>query len=458
ASMSYELRTPLTSIIGNSEIMIDTLLSDEQKQLMSSIEISGRGLLALVNDILDLSKIEAGKFELEWSDFDLNVLINEIEQTFSSQAQNSELQFRIKKEPFFEYQFVGDGRRLGQVMLNLLSNAFKFTEKGGVTLEVWVDQGIHFSVEDSGVGMSAEILECLFQPFEQADQSISRRFGGTGLGLHISRSLLGLMGGEISVESIEWQGSKFEVFVPCTQSKTKAAEHESEVAQLMASHFRGKVLVAEDTEELQILVRRLLERVGAEVAVANNGNEAVALALAEPYDLILMDMQMPEMDGIEATGLLRQVGCDTPIVALTANVMEQHRTQFEQAGCSEFLSKPIDREALMSVLGRYLEPLESEGGAVEDDAVVSDFVDDELLQLFVERTAVQREALLAAYSKQDWAGVRTTAHTVKGSGTTFGFPELTRLGKEICDAIDHQNLEPVPDLVQEMYKKMQEIK
>ncbi|HIJ21537.1 MAG: response regulator [Gammaproteobacteria bacterium] len=454
ASMSHELRTPLTSILGNSKLMSGTRLSADQKSLMETIDISGRGLLALINDILDLSKIEAGKFVVEQTDYDFNLLVDEMEKTFSAVAKESSLQFRIQVEKPFEQQFIGDGRRVSQVMINLLSNAFKFTDKGGITLSVWVNEQLHFSVEDSGIGMSPEVLDRLFKPFEQADQTISRRYGGTGLGLHISWSLVELMGGSIDVHSIEDIGTKFEVILPCRLSDVKVAEHKEETSLLMSSYFKGRVLVAEDIEELQILVRRMLEMVGVEVTLANNGKEAVELALMQPYDLVLMDMQMPEMDGIEATGLLRQVGFEVPIVALTANVMQQHREQFEEAGCTEFLSKPIDYEALMKVLDSYLQPSDGAVSTINQEVAVAEIVDDELMQLFVERSAVHLERLKEALEKEDWASVRSAAHTVKGSGSTFGHPELTQLGKEVCDHIDHQRLNEVPELVKQLILEM----
>jgi len=454
ASMSHELRTPLTSILGNSKLMSGTRLSADQKSLMETIDISGRGLLALINDILDLSKIEACKFVVEQTDYDFNLLVDEMEKTFSAVAKESSLQFRIQVEKPFEQQFIGDGRRVSQVMINLLSNAFKFTDKGGITLSVWVNEQLHFSVEDSGIGMSPEVLDRLFKPFEQADQTISRRYGGTGLGLHISWSLVELMGGSIDVHSIEDIGTKFEVILPCRLSDVKVAEHKEETSLLMSSYFKGRVLVAEDIEELQILVRRMLEMVGVEVTLANNGKEAVELALMQPYDLVLMDMQMPEMDGIEATGLLRQVGFEVPIVALTANVMQQHREQFEEAGCTEFLSKPIDYEALMKVLDSYLQPSDGAVSTINQEVAVAEIVDDELMQLFVERSAVHLERLKEALEKEDWASVRSAAHTVKGSGSTFGHPELTQLGKEVCDHIDHQRLNEVPELVKQLILEM----
>ena len=584
ASMSHELRTPLTSIIGNTELMEASGLNQNQVELMGSIGVSSRGLLSLINDILDLSKIESGKFEVDHLDYDLNLLINELNQSFSGRAKESGLALDVVQKEPFPMQFVGDERRIGQILINLMGNAIKFTQEGGVTLQAWVDEErLHFSITDTGIGMSDEGLERLFKPFEQADQSISRRYGGTGLGLHISATLAELMGGSIDVSSEEGVGSCFQFNLPYQLSDQAALPLEPRASQQQVNYFRGHVLVAEDTPELQMMERKILEAAGIEVTIANNGKEAVEHGLATPFDLILMDMQMPEMDGIEATQLMRSVGCETPIVALTANVMQQHREQFETAGCDGFLSKPIDQASLMGVLRQYLAEAEPEnslcftgqvlvaedipelqvqerelleslglevtiashgneavehglsqpfdlilmnvklpemdgpdamqlmrsvgcespivamaedveqyreqlevigcsdllskpieraalieileqylqaaepGGEVKQQAEVGSFVDEELMQLFVDRTHLQRGLIEQALSEEDWGEVRAIAHTVKGSGATFGFPEITRLGKEICDALDNGEQNPVPALVQELMQAMAEI-
>jgi signal transduction histidine kinase/AmiR/NasT family two-component response regulator len=580
ATMSHELRTPLAAIIGNSELLEGGELTEMQRELLETIKRSGHGLLALVNDILDISKIESGNFQIDALDFDLNQLIGELEQTFSQRAEDAGLTLTVRQEAPFPMQFIGDERRIGQILINLMGNAIKFTESGGITLEVWKGESrLHFVVEDSGIGMSQEVLDRLFRPFEQADQSISRRYGGTGLGLHISATLANLMGGSIEVSSRQGKGSRFELLLPCWVSEKPATPREEQRAK--ANRFTGQVLIAEDTPVLQLLVRRMLEAVGIEVALADNGREAMEQALATPFDLVLMDMQMPEMDGIEATRLIRSVGNETPIVALTANVMPQHREQFEAAGCNGFLSKPIDHEKLTAVLRQYLraaeppihfrgkvlvaqesealqqqyrelleplgievttvgsgnevveqglatpfdlvlmdmqmpvmdgveatqlmrsvgcespivmmsgdaeqhreqleavgcsgvlaKPIEKEaviallqqylqevepGAQQQQEQAVSNFVDEELMQLFVERTRQQRELILDALNAEDWKEVRVIAHTVKGSGATFGYPEITRLGKEICDGLDNNQPEPVPALVQELIAEMEKI-
>ena len=357
ASMSHELRTPLTAIIGCSELLNKSELNQQQQKLGETIALSSNNLLALVNDILDLSKITAGKFEVDYAPYALPTLLQQVESIFASKATSEGLRFQVVQKTTPEYKLWGDDKRITQILLNLISNALKFTEQGGITLTCWreADQ-LCFAVEDSGIGMSAEVLERLFQPFEQASSGISRKFGGTGLGLHISKSLAEMMEGSIHASSEEGKGSRFELVLPYRESELRftPSTDQPETRKHSAARFTGKVLIAEDAPELQMLERQILESMGATVTVADHGEEALRLALEEEFDLILMDMQMPVMDGITATRSLRELGSETPIAALTANVMQSHKEQFQQAGCSEFLTKPIDRIALQKVVARYL--------------------------------------------------------------------------------------------------------
>ncbi len=359
ASMSHELRTPLTAIIGSAEFLKQSSLTTDQEKLLQTIDLSGNNLLSLVNDILDLSKIEAGKFEIDYAPYDLAELYEHIETTFAARARDAGLQFEVEQRVSSAFQLWGDDKRITQILLNFISNAIKFTQEGSVKLSSWREgELLCFAVEDSGIGMSQEVIDRLFQPFEQASSGTSRRFGGTGLGLHISKSLAEMMGGEVSVESEEGKGSRFELRLPYEESDLFADPVVAHKAQqhTAVTRFRGEVLVAEDTPELQMLERKLLESMGATVTIANNGAEALTKASEDDFDLILMDMQMPEMDGLEATDLLRKMGNNTPIVALTANVMQKHKQLFRAAGCTEFLSKPIDKRALQEVVARYLKP------------------------------------------------------------------------------------------------------
>ena len=454
ASMSHELHTPLATIIGNSMLLQEQSQQDESLKLLQSIEAAGRNQQRMIRDILEVSKIEGGEITLNQQPYDLVELVEACRAQFAPTAADAGLLFNvIFKEPP-DYQPVGDSLQIRQVLDNLICNAIKFTPKGAVTFTVWhSEQLLHFKVEDTGIGIKAEIAETLVQRFEHANSSISRQFGGSGLGLYIADNLALAMGGKIHLSSEEGKGSTFQLDLPY-QASTLPHEEESRSSTEapQPSRFRGKVLIAEDTPEMWMLVEGLLQPMGISTKVAKNGQEALEYALAEPFDLILMDMQMPMMDGIEATSILRQLGYNKPISALTANIMPQHRAQFEAAGCDAFLTKPIDRQALVEVLERFLE--QGEESSLEQSNSMEEMISDELRLIFIDRLGSMRQTLQSALRYEQWDEVRTVAHNLKGTGTTFGYPQLTELGKRICDAIDHEQIQRVPELAEEMLEKM----
>ncbi|MBT6079620.1 MAG: response regulator [Gammaproteobacteria bacterium] len=260
ASMSHELRTPLTSIIGNSEFLAESELNTDQQGLLQSVLISGKSLLYLVNDILDSAKIESGKFEIDHAEFDLSVLLHEVKMIFSKRAKESGLLFQVEEEHLKSHHFVGDGKRLGQILINLLGNAVKLTQEGRVTLEVSEDSAAHqirFVVEDSGIGMSHEVAERIFKPFEQADHSISNRFGGTGLGLYISSSLATLMQGTLRVESEQGKGSRFELLIPLEQAEPTTMVPLVQQQRAERPQLTGTVLIAEVDHSITSLIHPL---------------------------------------------------------------------------------------------------------------------------------------------------------------------------------------------------------
>ncbi len=357
ASMSHELRTPLTSIIGNAEYLSERLSSPDLKKIVDDIETAGTAQLNLVNDILDMSKIESGKYTIDEIPFNLSRLLENIEGMLAIRVQDAGLTLEIVEQNHEVYELIGDSNRISQILINLIGNAIKFTEQGGIKLTTMVENGyLRFDIEDTGIGMSTEEQSRLFQKFEQADGSISRRFGGSGLGLYISFNLAQMMGGNITAKSNKGSGSTFTLTIPYRRSDFRIVtdQQQQEQSTTYTQMFKGHVLIVEDTAALRLLERRILEGKGISVTTAENGQEAVELATHEPFDMILMDMQMPVMDGIEATRILRKRGIDTPIYALTANVMAKHREQFEQAGCNGFLAKPIDKNALVDALKKHL--------------------------------------------------------------------------------------------------------
>ncbi|HIJ32779.1 MAG TPA: PhnD/SsuA/transferrin family substrate-binding protein [Gammaproteobacteria bacterium] len=357
ASMSHELRTPLTSIIGNSEMLAEKLQDQHHLELIRSIEIAGRSQLALVNDILDMSKIESGKFSIEEIPYDFNQMLKDVEGILQNSARINNLEFIVKARNSEYFKLLGDSHRVCQILTNLIGNALKFTSHGEVILTTWVDgESLLFEVKDTGIGMTEEEQKNLFNRFEQADKSISRSYGGSGLGLSISSALAGMMAGTITVHSVKEEGSTFLLTLPYRSSAIPLSEEQQVIypAQALNEKLSGNILIAEDTPELQLLERRILERMGLSVTIAQNGQEAVDTAFADSFDLILMDMQMPVMDGITACQILKSQGNQTPIIALTANVMQKHRELFSEAGCDGFLAKPIDKQELRRVLEQFL--------------------------------------------------------------------------------------------------------
>ncbi len=448
AMMSHELRTPLTSIIGYAEILgksIADQLSEKQATMLHSIAVSGRTQLTLINDILDLSKIEAGKFEIVDEEYVLTALLDELDDIFSLRAREAGVAFLIKQEVQLEHQLVGDSVRIGQILMNLLSNAVKFTEQGQISLSVVLEQEsqrICFKVEDSGFGMSPEVLDRLFKPFEQADNSITRKFGGTGLGLNISWNLVEMMGGEISVESEVGVGSCFTVKLPFRPSEKRVpdrVEHGSLSAQVQ---FQGRVLLVEDTPELQVLVEELLSTQGVEVVLASDGQEGVERALSEGFDLVLMDKHMPAMDGIEATQTLRLAGFNKPIYALTADMMKGQQEELIEAGCDGVLGKPIDETLLRKMLRNHLEQVEqSTAPAVEESSI--DPVIARLKPLFLERLGELSAEISQALEVEDEKQLAELVHIVKGAAGSYGYGRLGDAAAEIDRMLKEQQEQEV---------------
>ncbi|MBT3309805.1 MAG: bacteriohemerythrin [Gammaproteobacteria bacterium] len=461
-AITHELRTPLTAMIGNSEILSEMISEPEEQNLLRSIEVSGHGLLALINDILDISKIEAGKFSIDQTDYELKMLLEEIHYIFSARAADAGLEFTIDQTFTLKQQLIGDSRRIGQILINLIGNAIKFTRKGSVKLTVTVSesqQWINFSIDDQGIGMEPEVVQRLFQPFEQASQSISEHYGGTGLGLHISKTLAELMGGEIAVESEIGKGSIFTLKIPYQLSTREVMvdpKHEHVISR--SGSYSGHVLVAEDDPGLRLLMRRLLTMDGVKVSTAADGNEVLEQALKQSFDLILMDMQMPGTDGLEATRLLRQSSYKRPIVALTGNTSTQHQQQFSAAGCDGFLEKPVDRQRLNQVLEEYLQ---IDNGKVEfiDIPAVNKVmqVDEDLKQVFILDMASRCEHLSEAYREKKWDEVGWISHSIKGMGSSFGYPELTKLCTTLSEQLKDEDKEGSFELVEQLIIELRKL-
>ena len=356
ATMSHEIRTPLNGVLGMAQAMEADELSALQRGRLEVIRESGNALLVILNDILDLSKIEAGKLEMEDIEFDLSAVCNSLSSVFAQLAQKKGISFVFDLTNAAGL-YRGDPTRVRQILYNLASNAVKFTEAGEVGVIARREQGIlNIVVHDTGIGMSEATKSSLFTKFNQAEASTTRRFGGTGLGLAICRQLAQLMGGEISVSSIEGQGSRFEVSLPLAYLGAAPEESKaggSDLEQPITCALR--VLVAEDNATNLFVLRTLLRQFGIEPTMMENGREAVDAWLRESFDVVLMDVQMPEMDGPTAVREIRRLEAEigrarTPIIALTANAMAHQVKEYELGGMDGFIAKPIEVKKLYDAL------------------------------------------------------------------------------------------------------------
>ena len=366
ATMSHEIRTPLNGVLGVAQAMTaDKKLSEAHRRQLQIIRESGEALLAILNDILDLSKVEAGKLELETIEFDLTDVALGAHQAFAALASEKGLAFELTFEPAAAGRYRGDPTRIRQILYNLISNAVKFTESGAIRVTIdRPDQQLLIAVEDTGIGIPGEQLERLFRKFEQADASTTRRYGGAGRGLSICRELASLMGGEIAATSRPGEGARFTLTLPLERvGDAVAAERTDSPARpgRPESERRLRVLAAEDNAVNQVVLRLLLAEVGVEPEIVETGAQALAAWEAGDYDLILMDVQMPEMDGPTATEAIRarEAACNrarTPIIALTANAMAHQVSEYLAAGMDDHVAKPIDARRLYEVLDAALVP------------------------------------------------------------------------------------------------------
>ncbi len=441
ATMSHEIRTPLNGIVGLAKLLLDEHLDEGTRQHAMLIDNSAQALLSLVNDILDVSKIEAGQMELEQATFNLHEMVQDLATLYRLRASEKSLLFRFHLDASVPKHVKADPVRTRQILGNLLGNALKFTDHGWIGLHVGAtptaDGGheLKFVVRDTGPGMSDEVQDKLFTPFMQADVSTSRKFGGTGLGLSIVRQLCDLMGGSVSVVSAPAKGARFCVAVPVGAA---APDHHSTWYDALPTAAPIRILVAEDNTTNQVVALGILRKLGyLDVTVAGDGVKALDAVKAGHFDVILMDCHMPHMDGYEATHRLRQANCKSVIIAMTANAIKGDRERCLASGMDDYMTKPISVRSLGEMLaawaawaaGRGQRPVEQAPVQMRppqalDSQVLRDrFGDDPdlvsvALDSFVQVTPALLVRLADAVTARDRPQVRMLAHTAKGSGAT----------------------------------------
>jgi signal transduction histidine kinase/CheY-like chemotaxis protein len=452
ANMSHEIRTPLTAIIGFSEQAVQEKEGEKRQNYLHRVLKSSEHLLSLINDILDLSKIEAEKLELVPEHFNCLALIEDVYQLTQSQAEANGLQCKLEWQYPLPQILYNDVLRFRQVLLNLTSNAVKFTSKGKVVISVsydMVNQQLVIKVKDTGVGMTAVELSRIFKPFVQADATVTRHFGGSGLGLCISKKLMEQMDGTIVAESVKGIGSCFTLRFNCQQAAELVEHYQGQTdLPLTSSPTTVKVqnklhiLVAEDNPDNQLLLSLLLEKASATFVLVANGHQAVERALADTFDIIFMDMQMPVMGGEEATRLIRYAGIDTPIIAVTANIMTEDIELYKQAGCQTVLAKPIMQAELMAILSSYGDQAEKTINHLD-----LQIEQDPQMKALKQHFTAQLPLLLAEFEQfltaQAWDKLSFAAHSLKGSAGSMGYPELTALADQLEQAAKRQQLSQV---------------
>ena len=453
ANMSHAIRTPLTAIIGFAEVLLQHRISrEESNKYLTTIIDGGRHLTTLLSEILDISKIENQKLELENLRFNLPNLLQDVEQIYLFNCKKKQLDFNLVLDSVIPEWIVADPTRIKQVIHNLLSNAIKFTKTGSISLHVKFlvsTSTLQLEVIDTGEGIARDKQTLIFEYFRQADSSITRNFGGSGLGLFITKSMVELMGGAVELESTLGKGSRFGVTIVCQEydGECESILNRGNIAPkpLVIPSLVGNILLVEDTKVNQQLITFNLEQTGAQVDLAVNGLEGLQKALAVQYDVILMDIQMPIMDGKEAMKSLLQQGNNTPTYALTANVMPSDIEEYAAIGFAGALSKPLELENLYAVLEQHLSVCDVIDN--HEPQITPLFIPNaKLTKLFYTELAKQHIEITKNIHNLNYDGLMEVVHIIKGSAGSFGYDDLTHLAahsllllrqKEYIQGVEH---------------------
>ena len=473
ANMSHEIRTPMNSIIGFSELAQDDNMPQKSREYLDKIQNSAKWLLDIINDILDISKIESGKIVLESIPFDLTDIFAHCQALITPKADEKGVALYCYAEPSIKKKLLGDPVRLRQILLNLLSNAVKFTNKGMVKLLASIKETnessvtMHFEIKDSGIGMTPEQISKIFDPFMQADDTVTRKFGGTGLGLSITKNFIELMNGKLIVESTVGVGSKFTFNLTFDLIEDNADTPSKKVVynNIEKPNFEGEILVCEDNSLNQQVISDHLGRVGIKAVLANNGKEGVDIVMnriktgEKPFDLIFMDIHMPVMDGLEASSRITELGIKTPIVALTANIMSNDMEIYKQRGMYDTLGKPFTSQELWSCLLTYIpaknysvvnEQRENSSSDISDDAA-NEKLQKQLIIQFVKINKNKYDEIVKAISDSDIKTAHRLAHTLRGNAGQLKKTELQKAAEDI----ENQLKDNISDITSEKMKLLE---
>ena len=477
ANMSHELRTPMNGVLGVIGLLQNESLNQEQKELLNVAESSGKHLLEVINDILDFTKIEADKISIELSPVEIRPYLQNIIAPFSLQAQQKGIELQLHIDADVDQALITDKLRLTQIITNLLSNAIKFTHEGEVNLSMQktAAESYRITATDTGIGISQENLKAVFAAFEQADTSITREFGGTGLGMNITKRLVDMMDGQISVESELGVGTRFCVDIKMSSAQIDKKET-SVKADFSSEHNQYHLLLVEDHKVNQMVAQKLLESWGFAVTIAENGQEAIDTVKKNAFDAILMDLQMPIMGGIEATKHIRQhdiIDASIPIIAMTAHSSPEHVKECFEVGMQAHVSKPLERELLLNILQDQLttniQEIENESEVLDIKLVHIDIESSlqrlggdwpmlhALITRFLEEFSDFAQLFDEAVNNDDKNTAKTLLHKIKGSGGNLGMTELSALANQAEQIVAEKTQWPPSDLIDNIQSLLNKI-